>query len=67
MSNKRQLGMVIDDQARTVWQRLATDTRSFPVYGPTAGKGVGAISVLMERIADKPDLVGLIVEALNDD
>ena len=67
MSNKRQLGMVIDDQARAIWQRLATETGSFPAHGPTAGKGVGAISVLMERIADKPDLVGLIWEALKDD
>ena len=69
MSNKKQLGMVIDDQARATWQRLATETGSFPVSGPGAkpGQQVGAINRLLERIAERPDLVSYILEALKDD
>ena len=69
MSNKRQLGMVITPRAADTWQQLATVTGSWPKSGPYANpeNKRGAISVLMERISDSPELLGLIWEAFRDD
>ena len=66
---KQRLSMVINPQAIITLQRLATETDSFPVSGPTAkpGQQVGAINRLLERIAERPDLVSYILEALKDD
>jgi hypothetical protein len=63
---KERLGMVIDPEAKAIWQQLATDTESYPQAGPGAklDNRRGAINVLMERVADDPRLVEIIRKAL---